>query len=68
MSVADIDRERVVNALNALIRVVERMHVRQTAVISMLATKMRMTPQSRWTAQSAATAVRDAGGKKPWEE
>lgn len=32
-----------------------------------LATKMRLTPQSRYTSQSAATADRKADRGKPWE-
>lgn len=32
-----------------------------------LATKLRLTQQSRYTPQSAATANRQAGGKRPWQ-
>lgn len=39
-----------------------------TNTIATLATRMRLTPQSRYTAQSAATAAkRMADGPKPWE-
>lgn len=31
-----------------------------------LATKLRLTQQSRYTPQAAATADRKAGGKRPW--
>jgi len=31
------------------------------------ATKLRMTNQSRYTPQAAATAAKDADGPKPWE-
>lgn len=35
--------------------------------VTQLATKMRLTPQSRYTAQSAATADRQAGKGRPWD-
>lgn len=39
-----------------------------SAEISSLATKMRLTQQSRYTAQSSSTANAKApGGRKPWE-
>ena len=43
---------------------------RESASIASLATRMRLTQQSRYTAKSAATLVRNAGGpmKKPWIE
>ena len=41
---------------------------RESARIAQLATKLRLTPQSRYTPNSAAVrADRDTGGKKPWE-
>ena len=37
-------------------------------LLAQLATKMRLTPQSRYTPKAAATANKRAGGpKKPWE-
>ena len=35
--------------------------------VASLATKLRLTQQSRYTPQSAATANRKAGGKRPWQ-
>lgn len=32
-----------------------------------LATKLRLTQQSRYTPQAAATADKRAGGKRPWQ-
>jgi hypothetical protein len=44
------------------------MHARETAAAANLATKMRLTQQARYTAQSAATAAnRTPPGRKPWE-
>jgi len=41
---------------------------RESGRIAQLATKLRLTPQSRYTPHGAAVrADRDAGGKKPWE-
>ena len=41
---------------------------RESARIAQLTTKLRLTPQSRYTPHSAAVqAERDTGAKKPWE-
>lgn len=41
----------------------------QSRTMSMLAVKMRLTQQSRYTPGAAATAnKKTAGGKKPWEK
>ena len=41
---------------------------RESARIAQLATKLRLTPQSRYTPASATIqADRDTDGKKPWE-
>ena len=45
-----------------------RAQERQSALLMSLATKMRLTQQSRYGPRAAATAARDAGGgPKPWE-
>jgi hypothetical protein len=50
---------------NALLRVQER----QSALLASLATKLRLTPQSRYGPRSADTAARnEAAGPPPWEE
>lgn len=36
--------------------------------LTSLATKLRLTQQSQYTAKSAATANRRAAGKRPWEK
>lgn len=38
-----------------------------SAELAQLATKMRLTPQSRYTAQSAATADAKASRARPWD-
>lgn len=35
--------------------------------LAILATKLRLTQQSRYTAQTAATADKKAGGPRPWQ-
>lgn len=35
--------------------------------LATLATKMRLTQQSRYTPQASATADKKAGGRKPWQ-
>ena len=46
-----------------------RMHEREGRAASSLATRMRLTQQSRYNAQSANTAAKNAGTaeRKPWE-
>ncbi len=45
------------------------MQVRQSSALAGLATRMRLTNQSRYTARSAATAVRGVpDGPPPWED
>ncbi len=45
------------------------MQQRQTSALVGLATRMRLTNQARYTAQSAATQSRgDVLGRKPWEK
>jgi hypothetical protein len=45
------------------------MRERETKAMASLATKMRLTPQSRYMPATAARAVANAGtgGKRPWE-
>lgn len=45
-----------------------RLRDRETKAVATLSAKLRLTQQSRYTAQSAATAARrGGGGPKPWE-
>jgi phage terminase small subunit len=46
-----------------------RMQERQTRVIATIATKLRLTQQSRYTPQAAATASKkvSGGGSRPWD-
>ncbi len=45
-----------------------RIQERQTALVMAAATKLRLTPQSRYGPRAAATAARYGGdGPKPWE-
>jgi hypothetical protein len=45
-----------------------KMADRETRALGLLATKLRMTHQSRYTPQRAGTASRNAGsGRRPWE-
>lgn len=46
-----------------------RMHEREGRAASSLATRMRLTQQSRYNAQSANTAAKNSGtaARKPWE-
>lgn len=51
-------------------RVVERllkMRERETKAAADKATKLRLTNQSRYTPQAAATAARKSGASRPWE-
>lgn len=47
-----------------------RMQERQARVMASIATKLRLTQQSRYTPQAAATASKKAGsgGARPWEQ
>lgn len=49
--------------LNILIRLRDC----ETKALSNLATKLRLTNQSRYTPQAAATASKKAGDSKPWQ-
>lgn len=44
-----------------------RMQQRQAGVMASLATKLRLTQQSRYTPQAAATATKKTRGARPWE-
>lgn len=43
------------------------MQEKAARLVSSLAVKLRLTPQSRYTPQAAATADRKAAGKRPWQ-
>jgi hypothetical protein len=44
-----------------------RMHLREGKAISSLMTKLRLTPQSKYSARAAATAAQSTPRVKPWE-
>lgn len=44
------------------------MQERQARLMQSFATKLRLTPQSRYTTLSAATASAKASGKRPWDK
>ena len=44
-----------------------RMHLREGKAISSLMTKLRLTPQSKYSARAAATAAQSTPSVKPWE-
>ena len=44
-----------------------RMQERQARVMASLATKLRLTQQSRYTPSAAATAAKTVRGARPWE-
>ena len=44
-----------------------RLAERETRAMSSLATRMRLTPQSRYTPHRAATTARASTQRKPWE-
>ena len=49
-------------------RVLSELVIKQANLVAALATKLRLTPQSRYTPQAAATADRKSGDvRKPWE-
>ncbi len=43
------------------------MHDREGRAMTNLATKMRLTQQAQYNAQSASTAARSTGQRKPWQ-
>ncbi len=45
-----------------------RLRDRESKAITSLSTRLRLTQQSRYTPQAAATASRRASGPRPWEE
>ena len=49
------------------VKTVLDMRDKEARRVASLATKLRLTQQSRYTPQSAATANRKAGGKRPWQ-
>lgn len=44
-----------------------RLQDAKAAMLARLATKMRLSQQSRYTEKTAATAAKQAHGRKPWE-
>lgn len=45
-----------------------RLQDAKAATLARLATKMRLSQQSRYTEKTAATAAKQASGRKPWED
>jgi len=62
-------RKRMDGKALAAYRAMLKSQATQGALVASLATKLRLTPQSRYTPQSAATASRKTSDaqKKPWE-
>lgn len=54
--------------LIADVRLVLDMRDKEAKRAAMLATKLRLTQQSRYTPQAAATANNRASGRRPWQE
>ena len=50
-----------------LMKILYDLQAQQSGLIQSLATKMRLTQQSRYTAMTAATAASKDLGKRPWE-
>ena len=44
------------------------LHDKESRRLTMLATKLRLTQQSRYTPQAAATASKKAGEARPWDK
>ena len=49
------------------LKVIRTMAIKESASISSLATKLRITNQARFDPASAGRKTRDGGAKKPWE-
>ena len=47
--------------------VLTKMQERQARVMASIATKLRLTNQSRYTPMAAATATKKVRGARPWE-
>ena len=45
-----------------------RLRDRESKAVAALSAKLRLTQQSRYTAQSAATAAKRNGGARPWDD
>ena len=45
-----------------------KMSDRESKAVAMVATKLRLTQQSRYTPQAAATANKNTAKRKPWED
>jgi hypothetical protein len=50
-----------------LMKILYDLQAQQIGLIQSLATKMRLTQQSRYTDMTAATATSKDFGKRPWE-
>jgi|SRR6185369_5504318 len=50
------------------LRDVLKLRMNETRQMSLIATRLRMTNQSRYTPQAAATAARNSATVRPWEE
>lgn len=71
IGVANFTKEQMAEAKGvATYDSLTRMQERQARVMATIATKLRLTQQSRYTPQAAATAAKRAGsgGARPWEQ
>lgn len=66
LAIAEEEADGSVSALLELDQL-WRASVREANLIYAAATKMRITPKSRYTEKTAATAIKHAASKKPWE-
>jgi hypothetical protein len=48
-------------------KILHDIYCKQAGLIASLATKMRLTQQSKYTEKTAATATARIGGKRPWD-
>ena len=68
IGVADFDTSKMAAPTGvALYDQLTRMQERQARVMASLATKLRLTQQSRYTPSAAATAAKTVRGARPWE-
>lgn len=50
------------------VKLILDMRDKESKRVAVLATKLRLTQQSRYTPQAAATADKRASGKRPWQQ
>lgn len=69
LGVAEFNAQKMADPVGvALYDQLTRMQERQARVMTSIATKLRLTQQSRYTPQAAATAAKKVGGgARPWD-